>query len=419
MAQASTFARILANQGTKSARSSQTMEQLLFAARPVTHVTVAAPSKSSVASQTVVYALPNTAPPDAHWGWATYLIAAGAADVITRSEARVWLYSFANVIYSELILPAEGKEFRRVILPAACVTILTNIAIIHAQNRNDADADLLARFTALSVAQYVPLLPRFGRMHSSMLRSEQDWIRVYAYFGICCFALTKDITATGAVALTVARPDAIIRKYKYDELAVPYLTGDIMCSESMYEQLNTVWRILPFLRRYLFAYFSTLGQTDTTAEDDALHTTTRLMAWGDNSQVSLILRFISENEIVLEYEAARAALAKFAREFKGFMELCPPLLDVNGNPVLSASGTPMKNDNRLPFEKLIHGDKITVCLRHDHEYLLDMAVGVLRRTDQRLEGYQAPDKYPRAASDFLNFVTRYEEYVAAQEQPDM
>jgi hypothetical protein len=404
------FKKIRALMLQLKADQAQAAVGLLSLAKPVT--ALSRKGVSAAAARTVIpcYVLPANFSASHHYGFAMYLLACCCSVSSSLLSIKSLLYTIFMLLYPSLLDEAEGREYAKVYLPPDVLILLDNFWSPTPKHGGDSEDEMVWRFVQSGLSRHCPALPDDGMVAIKMTYGDRNWLPVYAQVGILCFALTKDVTATGEMALTVRRPSAILAKYRINSNDYPYIAGDASTSDWVYEQCYQAWRELPYLRRIMFRYFAPMIANESASEDEALFTTIRLMAWGESSHIALILAFLSANTLAYQYPKAQPHIAKFTREFEGLLGLCPPILDKGGQPIRTPSGKPEVDLAYLPYVKIIHMDKITVVLRHEHSYLLDLAVQILKLTDTRLGRYVAPDLYPTAGADYLDFVREYEEY---------
>lgn len=371
---------------------------MLSLSRPVNQTLVTGASQSSQSTSFPVYTVPAVASDRAKWMFAMYLISCGTSRDATPTQVKSLLYSLSFLLYDQLLSSGDGKEYKKVILTPQQTNTVVDAVILTGrdiQQKDDSERAASLRFPTIC-----KMLPTPHTVTGDLAALETEWILVYAYYGLLGFALTKDVTGTGEPALTIARPTAIMSKYRLSPGQVPFIGSGMEPSNLVFEHTYKAWRELPYLRRQVFSYVATLGRPTTSAEDDAVYTTTRLMAWGENAHVALILRFAEECPVALDYPDIAADWSRFIRELTNFVGLCEPLKDTLGNPKLGPDGKEIKDIDQLPFVKMIYLDKISILLRHEHERLLDIAVHFLKKTDIKLEQYQAPEVYLREAAKF-------------------
>jgi len=386
-------------------------------------------SKSAITSTVVFYALDEGASSYARWGLAMYLAAAGVSSHMKRSSAKTWLYSLVHLLYGPVIQTSAEKEATKVMISAAVQEVLHNLgsgALLPLMRDATSDQD---RFYQLRLAPALALLPADGELAIDATTGDIEWVWFYGYFGIVCFSMIKDLqanmtvslprvpmkVASGFSALINARPLAVRSKYKIPEGSAEYIGGDMNPSPESYGSIFMAWRELPFLRRAIFTYMSFALRMETSAEDEAVLTSVRLMRWGENSHVALIVRFLAECEYAKYSPLIAAAVRSFQLEFEALRKECAPVLTADGTPMLNKDRTVIRDDQQVPWVKLIHLDMLVLCQRNQHELLLDVALLWLKRRDSTLNAYVSPGKHMTTAQAFAD---EYAAFVTAMEELD-
>jgi hypothetical protein len=387
----------------QSASGTAAANVLRSAARPVTSGTVRRATASVKANLVVVYELPAGATDRAGYALLMQLIAALTSESITLSQTKSVLYSMVMAFYPQLLVAGDQVEFKRIVLPKTVETSLEASYPPLVRMKGQGHLTDNARYLATAAYAAMPLLPIDGYLPPVMTGGETPTIPVYAFLGVLAFALTKDVTESGRDALTIARSAAVLSKFILDPDDVPYLTPKYGPSDEAFKHLYSAWRELPFLRRAFFKYMVHVPHAESTIEDLAVFTTIRLMAWGEASHISLMIKFLDAHPLSLDYPKLAPYWTRFAREMTEFMKFCPELLNANGTPRTDSKGVILRDLNFLPYVKLIELDVLSVLIRHEYELPLDIAIHVLRQSDTRLNSYKAPDKYPRAGNEYLDY----------------
>lgn len=396
-----------------SVLSSDVAGELLEYAKPVDKNPDTVPSASAFDQLCVMYVLPPNTSAAEKWSFAKYLLCCGYSSSTNFMLFYNWLYTLAGFLYGSLFTNLLGKEYDRKLLTVlevqaihSAVSNLPNTTLAPTLTADERKEKHIQNAAFLFQEKITPLLPRPYLVMTEMATTPERNVLVYAYFGIICFAMIKDVTASGQSSLQVKRPAAIQQKYKITAKEYPYIGGSMAPSKKTFDMINRAWRELPGLRRNMFHYIARLSVSHTSGADDALHTTTSLMIWGDSAHIGFIIRMAVEFPMTLELEQLASDWKRFRAALKNLENTAAAVSAVASQNSGLTAVTGRDSRALIPYLKCILGDKMKSGLRADFEALLDLALGLLYRTDPNIAGYTGPQKYN-------NLVAVYDAYVKA------
>jgi hypothetical protein len=351
------------------------------------------------------------------WNWFLFLvIGARGKSVALPSQAQTWLASLSALLYPTLILPLNGVALQLENIDAAFLAKI-RAAIDAYKNLDSARSkDAKGEAMKISVLYSVRELPSLGFAESSVGNFQIDFQGAYAYYGLVCATIQKDASRTGWEALSKNRPRALISKYGWSVDQYPYIGGSYSYSQPAAMWMRRQWMLMSQMRRALFTYFCSLGTLDTSAADESLFTTVRLMRWTDLSHIAIIYRFLTEHPIAAEAPVLTPHVAVYHTAVQQLIQWCPDVKDSAGAPVFGADGIVQKDTSALAFVKIFYYDKGEIAPRKIMEPLLQVAGAFLTAGDALLAGYSFPTGYTALVADVQRHVREYNTYSANEDK---
>lgn len=245
------------------------------------------------------------------------------------------------------------------------------------------------------------ILPTAQAISGHIVRTLTERAMWYGYFGVWVFAATKDIEDTGKAALQVSRFRAVKSKFKWTSDQAPMYEEGARPTDHAFKMMSRVWLRIPGIKRALFRYISSIPEHESSVEDDAMNTTTRLMKYSELTHMVLIHKFLNEYPWAADLPSLVSNVRTYNHGLTQLYEICDPIIDPRGRPVVGLDGTIKRDTSIMPYIKLIFGDSLDIAKRDGVKVLLYVAYETLRQTEETLSQYKVPEHYPVALNEFL------------------
>jgi hypothetical protein len=408
----------VANFTRDEARSDET-SQNITSMLPIRKIEGAVGSSSaSMRAMAKVYIVPSTA--TAKQRECFFMFLACLYHTSSDKDQMKWnnlLATLIHFLYKDVVTPVINHELQPVQMTVAQLEVISAMVVAVAERPKGSQQTAAPLFKDAGYKKSLFDLPVIAGPAVGSVMWVEEWTAMYAFLGVICFTVNKDITGSGENALRSARFIALSNKYKWSPDKYTFLGGSLSPNEHAFEMTTAAWKRLPVTRRVFFSYAGKIGELSGTAEDEALYTTVRLMKWTDLAHVQIITTFLSQYGWAGSCPALRASITEYNNSISQMVSMCPVLYDTMGRKITRTGGAEARDVALLPFIKAIHGDGLDVARRDRFLPLLYVAHKVLSTDNTTLASYQVPESFQAAYDEFIA-VKRMMEAVTAEDEEE-
>lgn len=407
-AQAASAVLVKAN---KTAKSVEATKDKIFAPAPITGVAMT--SGAGMRQIPTVYELPATATLVVKREWFNYLAMIGRRSTgIDSMLVQNWLLSIIALCYPEALKPLDGKDVKLVTLDAPKLTTIGTTLQEVTKITGKSKDELKDKFAAALKKGSLPDFPDLGACNPADLKTSFDTKIPYAYLGILCLTIHKDVMGSGAVAVTQARPKNYKDKYHWDAASAPHVLGSLAPHTNMLVASGIAWKNMPAARSAFFRIATAISTFDASAEDEALHLMVRMLKWDDLGHMPIIGDFLNDYPEANFCPALQSSIKAYDRGMIQLYKSCPVLLTPDGRPSKNADGELEYDVTQLPYVKIYHTDKLEVSTRKSMEPVLAVALHEGKTKRQSLAAYVAPQGQGTVIAAWTAWLAGYRAYLA-------
>jgi hypothetical protein len=200
---------------------------------------------------------------------------------------------------------------------------------------------------------------------------------LYAHYALLIFLAGKQINDKNREAITVARPRALIQKFKIEATAI--LSGPMRISNHAHAAINQAWLEMSSLKAQCFREFSTYSHSSTTLGQDILLTNVNLMRFAQMQHATMIHKFLLAYPWASEMSALRQAISIYHDSLTAALKI---------------------QDHLQPFIKVIWGDKSGIFPRKELGPLIAVALDTEKEVHETLANYYSDERFVSVVEAF-------------------
>ncbi|TQS38262.1 hypothetical protein Golomagni_01238 [Golovinomyces magnicellulatus] len=200
---------------------------------------------------------------------------------------------------------------------------------------------------------------------------------LYAHLALVIFLAGKKIEDINRTAITIARPKALIEKYRIPGIAI--LNGPAMISNHGHLFIHQAYIEMTKFTGECFKEFSNYTTSTTNLYQDIINVNVTLLRFANMQHAAIINRFIGAYPWVSEISELRQCLTIYASSVQALCKM-PPALQ--------------------PYVKLIYGDKSGIFPRKELGPLIACALEVEKEINETLKNYHHDDQFGEIVKKF-------------------
>ncbi|RKF63845.1 hypothetical protein GcM3_136017 [Golovinomyces cichoracearum] len=324
----------------------------------------------------ICYVLPNNASKDAALD-----LAYACALACTSQQAPLSQWKNLLLTYTNIMIPGLVKKLPRGMVKMTKIPLVTINALRHSfSNYNEEtqpdDYQIPSdAFNDFSVGGELPSPhPNIACDNITYCRNAKS---LYAHFSLVVFLAGKLIDDANRTAITVARPKALIGKYKIS--GVEILNGTARISDHGHQFIHQAYLEMRAFTGECFKEFSEYSTSATTLYHDIINVNVMLLRFAKMQHAAIINKFLEAYPWASEMVELKQSLAVYGNSIKALCAL-PPAWQ--------------------PYVNLIYGFKPDLFPRKELGPLIACAVEVESETNETMRNYYHDERYADVVDKF-------------------
>jgi len=314
-------------------------------------------------------------------------LACALACTSTEAPADHWkslIATYTNALFEGIVSRLPKDQFVAVKIPQESMTRLRSIF-----QALDKEADETVSEAGLGPGAYADFtlpwdLPKPSpECNGGWTNYCRDLKELFSHYALVVFLAGKQINESNRAAVTVARPAALIKKFKIE--ATEILVGHTRISDYAHLQLNQAWLEMSSLKAECFREFSTYAHSSTSLGQDILLTNINLMRFSQMQHAAIIHKFILTYPWASTFPALRQSMSVYYDSINAALQV---------------------ESHLQPFIKVIWGDKSGIFPRKELGPLIAVALDTEKEVHETLANYYSDERFISIVEAFREERTR-------------